>query len=167
MPGVHDTVVQGAPGLQAVAVLVEDLASEFLEMNGTEFTSRLRLTPQEICENYAIAKKTLGEYQALAGKGGLNQLLGLMGHGPARQGLPGGVELDPRLLNDLRQEYFVNRHHEQAFSVAFPRAYDLLCTPRLIDHALSRHDRQGASEFGMTKTKYRNSYQQLVKALGG
>lgn len=167
MPGVHDTVVQGAPGLQAVAVLVEYLAARFLARNGTTFTRRIRLTPHEICENYAIAKKTEGQYKGLGGKGLLNFVLGLGGHAQARKDLPGGIKPDPHLLNELRTSYFINTHHEAAFKKAFPVAYDLVFTVRNIEHALTAAEGEGIYDVKSMKNRYRNSYSQLVKVLGG
>jgi hypothetical protein len=172
MPGVHDTVVQGATGLVAVAALVEHLAVEFLEANGSAFGSGvIRMSPQEICENYAIAMKTMADYEALAGQGALNMFLGLLGYAPAphRQALPGGVEADqrPDAFNDFRRAYFVNSHHEAAFSVAFPQAYALLFAPRNLRAALTPDEVKGFYDFKAMKNRCRNSYEQLVKKLGG
>jgi hypothetical protein len=162
-PGIHDTLVQGGPGLQAVAVLVEFLAAQFLELHGTKFTRRLHLSWPEVCENYAVAKKTSKQYQQLAGGGGgLNKILGLGGHAPARKQLPSGAT-----GGGLRGAYFVNDHHEMAFKHAFPRVHALVFDARDAHAALTRAGAQGVQDFNAMKTVCRNSHDQLVSILGG
>jgi hypothetical protein len=170
MPGVHDTLVQGGPGLHAVAVLVDFLAARFLEAHGTAFSSRIRLSPEQICENYAIAKKTetqstgkgQASYQGLAGQGGLNQLLGLGGRAPGRKNLPGGVA--PGLAQELRETYFVNDHHKRAFRTAFPDVH------RVAFQAIPSGQPVPAAELeklkralDQMKVTCRNSFEQLEK----
>ena len=195
MPGVHSTVVAGGTGLIAVAALVEHLAVEFLESQGTCFGSGvIHMSPQEICENYAITRKEMRDYEQLsrrglvpprwvrtllgiadppepqkgkpAGMGGTDKALGLGGLAPARTNLPGGVEDVEHRYNDLRRAYFVNGHHEEAFEVAFPRAYALLFTPRKSDGALKPDEVKGLYDFHAMQNRCRNSHQQLLKALG-
>jgi len=152
MPGVHDTAVLGATELHAVPVLVEWLAAKFLESHGTTFTSRLHLTSQQVCENYAIAKKTMPGYAALAGHGATNKVIALGGHAPARA---------MRTPTTLHAEYFVNWHHLREFRLAFPQVYQLAFGAR------SREAREiaGLHMLNTMKITCRNSYEQLVQAL--
>ena len=177
MPGVHDTVVQGATGLIAVAALVEHLAVEFLEGNGTFFTSVIHMTPQEICENYAIARKEMRDYKALAvkrpkgeeaqkGKPAGPQGLDKVGVGSRGQ-LPGGVPPgEQEVFTKLRQDYFVNSHHEEVFSKAFPQAYSTLFRPRPREAPVTAAERDGWYEFRLMKNRCRNSHEQLMTVLG-
>jgi hypothetical protein len=156
MPGVHDTVVQGAQELQAVAVLVEWLAARFLESHGTAFTRRLHLTSRQVCENYAIAKKTMPEYAALARHGVLNVVAGLGGLAPART---------IRTPSTVQSEYFVNWHHQREFQRAFPHVYALAFERQLDGQAVARLMREGVHELNSMKGTCRNSYQQLAHVL--
>jgi hypothetical protein len=162
MPGVHDTVVSGAAGLLGVPVLVEHLAAEFLRRHGTPLEKCIRLTPGQICENYAVTKKNEASYKQLASQGALNKLLGLFGKAPARKNLPGGVQ--PGFAQDLREDCFVNDHHERSFKEAFKDVYTIVFETIPKGQGVPMKDLMNLkTQLDRMKTPYRNSFALLER----
>ena len=113
MPGQHNTGVMIHKG--PVGEIVQHLAHDFLLRHETKLRSPIRLSPQKLCELYAIVRLGLPD---------------LRGKGPSLLGRRSKVQK----MNPHRDRAFVNPHHERMFKGAYPTIADLRAAPSLAAH---------------------------------